>query len=262
MAGPWVSNPALLRDVEHAKAAYFTQRAQALIGLGREMKVGRFGHATALLWPTFNRVYAFEAGDLSRLDDLLSWYAEEEQEPVFEIAPLEGHTEVFRALGARGFAPTGTQAVVAGPSAGARPASVPVRWVDRGGIADWAALYIRAYGWDVPDFDNLTQELRAQYEGPHWHLCVGDLEGRPVAMGALWTGRPVAYLANAATLPDYRGRGCQQSVLAARCARASSLGHEFVASDTEPFAASLRNLERAGLRLLCHKARWERRPRS
>jgi len=71
MGEPWVSTPAILRDVEHAKAAYFAQRAQTLIELGREMKVGRFGHATALLWPTFNRVYALEASDLPRLEDML-----------------------------------------------------------------------------------------------------------------------------------------------------------------------------------------------
>jgi hypothetical protein len=247
------------RDVEQAKAAYFAQRAQALIDRGREIRVGRYGHATAFVWPGFNRVYGFGAEDLRRLGDVLDWFADAEESPVFEIAPGDGAAEVEQRLAAKKFRARGTQAVLTGPSAADRPAPVDVRWIEAHERPAWAALYVRSYEWDVPADDPIEEELVAQYAGDGWHLCVAEIDGAPVAMGALHAGRPpIAYLANAGTLPSHRGRGCQASIIARRAALAAAKGFEWVAADTEPGSGSQRNLERAGLSLAYRKTRWER----
>ncbi|MFQ5844848.1 MAG: hypothetical protein ACE5JG_07660 [Planctomycetota bacterium] len=77
-----------------------------------------------------------------------------------------------------------------------------------------------------------------------------------VAIGILYVAGRIGYLANAATLPPFRGRGCHTALLRFRIARAAREGCELVASDTEPYSASQRHMERAGLRLAYQKARW------
>ena len=249
--------PELLRAIERTKAEYFAKRAQALIDVGREIKVGRFGHATALLWPDYNRVYGFGAEDLPRLDDLLAWYAEEEESPVFEILPFRDNDAVLRELAARGFSQTSSQSVLAGAPHPDLPQPVSIRWIGLDEIESWAEIYIRAYDWKLTDEEHV-KELVAQYTSPQWRLCLGEMDGETAAMGALFLGKEAAYLANAATLPDYRGRGGQLSMIAARSALAAQEGYEILGSDCPPYGSSQRNLERAGLRIACHKTRWSK----
>jgi GNAT superfamily N-acetyltransferase len=251
-----VTDGGTIRAIEQVKAAYFTLRAQAMVERGRPIKVGRFGHATALLWPGFNRVYALGADDLDRFDDLLAWYRDDDAKPVVEVAPFPGHAEVERRLGACGFRKDREQAVFCGPAAPARDTGVAVRWIEPHERPAWAALYVKAYEWKVPDGDPLEAELVDQYAGPHWHLCVAEVDGRAVAMGALFTGKPIAYLANAATLPDHRGRGCQGALIARRRALAAARGHDLVASDAVPGSSSARNLQRCGVPLSHTKSIW------
>lgn len=250
--------PADVCAIEGGKAEYFTHRAQALIDQGRQIKVGRFGHATALLWPDFNRVYGFGHEDLGRLGDLLAWYADENESPVFEILPFRENDELLETLAARGFHQSGFQSTLCGPPQADLPRPVDVRWIRDGEIEAWAETYIASYDWKL-EGEDLVPELVAQYTGPQWRLCVAVIDGKPVGMGALYLGKKIAYLANAATLPAYRGRGGQQSLIAFRLACALENGYETVASDCSPYGPSQRNLERAGLRIAAQKVRWRKR---
>ena len=72
----------------------------------------------------------------------------------------------------------------------------------------------------------------------------------------LTIGDGLGYLANAATLPAMRGRGCQTALLARRIADAAAAGCDTIASLAEFGSGSQRNLERAGLRVAYTQAVW------
>ena len=66
--------------------------------------------------------------------------------------------------------------------------------------------------------------------------------------------RGAGWLGGAATLPEFRGRGAQTAMLAARIRRAAELGCEVVVTETGEQVAdrpsrSYRNIERAGFEL-------------
>jgi ribosomal protein S18 acetylase RimI-like enzyme len=85
------------------------------------------------------------------------------------------------------------------------------------------------------------------------------VDGVAAAAGALVLGE-VANLANASTLPQFRGRGLQSALIRARMAAAAAAGADLVCAGASWASQSQRNLERAGLRIASTKTTWRVQP--
>ena len=98
-------------------------------------------------------------------------------------------------------------------------------------------------------------------ERPGWHCFATRADGAITATAALYAVDSAGWLGFAATREDYRARGAQAAVLAARVAHARRLGLKLLVTDTaDPVRApgpSHRNLVRAGFRLESVRANWE-----
>jgi N-acetylglutamate synthase-like GNAT family acetyltransferase len=101
--------------------------------------------------------------------------------------------------------------------------------------------------------------VRAWHGRPGWRLYLALVDGTPAGSAALTLDDGIGYLANAATLPAMRGRGCQTALLARRIADSAEAGCDTVASLAEFGSGSQRNLERAGLRVAFTQAVWRMR---
>jgi hypothetical protein len=95
---------------------------------------------------------------------------------------------------------------------------------------------------------------------PSWRRYVATTDGRPVAGAVLNVVDGVGYLANAATIPDGRGRGCQGALIRRRILDAADAGCDLITSLATFGSASHRNMERAGLGLTYTLATWRVRP--
>jgi ribosomal protein S18 acetylase RimI-like enzyme len=120
--------------------------------------------------------------------------------------------------------------------------------------------YLEAYvaGWQIPEAQHrqFKSNVRPWWEQPGWSLYLARVDGRPAASAILFVRRNAAYLADAATDPQYRGRGLQTALLRRRIADASSAGVDFVCSGAAYLSASHRNMERVGLRIQFVRAIW------
>ena len=114
-----------------------------------------------------------------------------------------------------------------------------------GDMADFARIHLD--GHEVPGEDRGPAEaaVRAWFGRPGWRLYLALVDGTPAGSAALTVDAGLGYLANAATLPAMRGRGCQTGLLARRIADAAAAGCDTVASLAEFGTGSQRNLERA-----------------
>jgi len=95
---------------------------------------------------------------------------------------------------------------------------------------------------------------------PGFHTMIATLNKIPAACGSLYVHQNLAYLGNGTTLPEYRKRGAQSALIAARLGLASALGCTDAVSETYSFLpSSYANLERAGFVELYSRAifRWE-----
>lgn len=75
------------------------------------------------------------------------------------------------------------------------------------------------------------------------------VDGVPVATAELQLEGDVAWLSADTTLPDYRGRGLQRALQAARIELAREAGCALAVSEANPGGSSHRNMQRTGFRL-------------
>jgi hypothetical protein len=113
--------------------------------------------------------------------------------------------------------------------------------------ADFATV-VRAT-WGVPP--DVAVWLSALVDHADWHCFVAYDNERPVAAGMLYASGEVGWLGVTSTLVEYRGRGAQSAILAARVERSRELGLRLLVTETgalggEAPGASYRNILRAG----------------
>jgi GNAT superfamily N-acetyltransferase len=179
---------------------------------------------------------------------------------VIQVAPSllpADWDEITREYGLR----RGTSWVKLGARAaevGAAPTDLRVGPVAPEQARAWAELILESFGMPLGP---LTEMLIPAVGSPEFHPFAAWEGDRLVGAANLFVRDGVASLNTGATHPDFRGRGAQSALIAARAARARELGCEWVFSETglpaeEGENPSLNNLLRAGLRDLYHRDNW------
>ena len=108
---------------------------------------------------------------------------------------------------------------------------------------------IIAAGFELPGFTG--RWLAALFARPRWTCFLAFAGSEPAATGTLFVCRGVGWLSFAATLPEFRRRGAQSALLAARIQAAAQLGCSKVVGETGALeegrpSNSYRNIVRAG----------------
>jgi MOSC domain-containing protein YiiM/GNAT superfamily N-acetyltransferase len=128
------------------------------------------------------------------------------------------------------------------------PKGLVIREVPRTEVGPWAEIIIAANGMPKPFADAWRSMERGLALAPHDHRFLAELDGTPVAAGAIHTHHGVGYLRAGSVLPAFRGRGIQRALIATRIAHAARLGCDLVGSIADVGSSSARNLDRSGLR--------------
>jgi GNAT superfamily N-acetyltransferase len=216
-------------------------------------------------------VQAPAADDLAKLE---AFFSERGAETHHEVSPL-ADPATFPLLVERGYTPFEFTSVMygligrmgaagrAGQVAQAfRPAAdaqgLTVRRVGR----EDADVYARtsADGWREFGFADFMYDLqRANAASQAIDLFLAELDGRPIATAALVIEDGVALLAGASTIPDARGRGAQNALLAERLRYAAQQGCDIAMMGALPGSGSQRNAERNGFRIAYTRIKWRLR---
>jgi GNAT superfamily N-acetyltransferase len=263
-------NDALVRRLDAASTAFAREMLQgvaALPGNPRGMRLATFGSAFAAVATKapeldfMNRVHHLWPEDADRLPAILDLYAGTAIRPWFEVFPSEEGVDTVAGAIARAGAVPVTYATFLYGSTGAppveRPASdVHIRTVTADDVDVFSDVLLRGHG--VPEGElelaGASQRHWAELTGTTLYLATAG--GQPAAAAVLRTGDGIGYLANASTLPEFRGRGCQTALLARRIADASAAGCELVAGQATYGSTSQRNMERIGLRPAVTLTTW------
>jgi GNAT superfamily N-acetyltransferase len=229
-----------------------------LAGTGAELT--RFGGAVASVDPTrpeldfVNRVYGLWPEDAHHVDDIAALYRRHGVRGWLELAPCERFDHLAVPLAKLGAAHVGFHTVLHG-AASAKPAA----GVEIARAADpelFADLLLRGHGVPAGARVRDRASVARWAELDAWRLYVARIDGAPAGAALLSLDDDVGYLANASTLPEYRGRGVQTALIARRIVDAAAAGCDSVCSGAAFGSPSQRNLERAGLRVAYTKAVW------
>jgi len=254
----------LERTEARANAAFVEARARAQPGCGAGWTevagaYAMFDGVGSPLTQSFG-VGVFDPVGSAELERLEAFFAERGAEVFHEVSPM-ADPAVLGVLAERGYHPVELTSVLFRPSAGGPGADGPlvVRRTGEEEAALWAG--VAAEGWSsegesIVEFMRGFGEITARAEGTHCFLA--ELDGEPVAAGALTLGDGVALLAGASTVPAARRRGAQRALLAARLRFARENGCPLAMMAALPGSASQRNAERQGFRIAYTRIKWHR----
>jgi Acetyltransferase (GNAT) domain len=261
---------ALARRLEHAEGsgnvAFVEARAKAQPDVGATWTTvaGTFAMFDGVGSPctqTFGLGLDGPVG-AAELDQLEAFFLSRGASVCHEVSPLAG-VELFALLASRGYKPVELSTVLFQPidpaATGTRQLNpaVKVRQVSIDEAAMFAAVSAR--GWseavDVrPFIEGLARIVAAKRDGP---CFVAEIDGVPIATGAMNVWHGVALLAGASTVPEGRRQGAQLALLDTRLRFAASQGCDVAMMCTAPGSTSQRNAERNGFRIAYTRTKWQ-----
>jgi len=165
------------------------------------------------------------------------------------VAPGARPVELPQWLRARGLEPGWGWMVFRRFVEGPPPAETSLRLLEVDG-ADAAAAFSRVVrvSYGLPE---AIEPRLARVPDSGWLCWLAFDRDEPAGGAALYAAEGVAYLGLAGTLPQHRGKGAQNALLAARIRRAAALGCDLVITETgeqrdDRPSSSYRNILRAG----------------
>ena len=195
------------------------------------------------------------AADMNRLE---AFFKDRGAPVLHEVSPLADKS-LLVVLGERGYRPVELTSVMFLPLGAWVPTAnspIQVRVVGAEEQDLWAQT--AAEGWrEFTEFSDLMSEIMrvfaARQNAPSF---LAELDGQPIAAGALAIHEGVALLAGASTIPQWRHRGAQRALLESRLAYAAHAGCDLAMICAEPGSASQRNAERQGFRIAYTRIKW------
>ena len=154
--------------------------------------------------------------------------------------------------------------VLAAAGSAAPPvAGLEIRAVEPGdgAAADrWAELFVAGFAIEGPLADAWRRFNRLLVRARGCKQFIASLDGRDVAVSALFTRRRVAWLGAGTVLPEARGRGVQRVLIADRARRGAAAGCTKVLSTAETDTPSAANLDALGIRRIWTRGHFRVEP--
>lgn len=264
-----LSDLALARRLEaaegRANAAFVSSRARLQPEVGATWKevagtLVMFDGVGSPLTQTFG-LGTLGTADDGTLGEIEAFMEERGAHVYHEVSPL-ADSSLLLLLPARGYWPVELTSVMHRPTTIAVPGAesqVRVRRIEPGEVDLWADTAARGWGEtpEVAEFMRAFGTITARAEGTVPFLA--EIDGEPVATGALAMHGDVALLAGASTVPAARKQGAQRALLQARLRYAAEHGCDLAMMGAEPGSASQRNAERQGFRIAYTRTKWQLR---
>jgi hypothetical protein len=264
------SDLALSRRLERAEARsnaeFIEARAKLLPESGAEWievagAYAMFDGVKSPLTQTFG-LGVFDPVTPAEMEKLEEFFRQREAPVCHEVSPL-ADPSLLALLAERGYRPIELTSVMYRPigSGSVQLASslnerVRSRLMQEGEEELWTQTAAR--GWsELTEFADVILELSfitAKRLGGFSFLA--ELDGRPIATGALFIHDGVALLAGASTVPEGRKHGAQLALLESRLRYAAEKGCDIAMICALPGSVSQRNAERQGFRIAYTRIKW------
>jgi GNAT superfamily N-acetyltransferase len=218
-----------------------------------------------------NRIVGLGLDDSDLVGQLLSWYDPAAPSPTIELPPTALSRSLTRTLTQHGFTQSGVHATVAvAATAAVAVAATEAVAGDAGDVtveqvtspddmAEFERVHLAGWGHRPrPEPANPNSAVRNWLTQPGWRLYLARCGGVPAGTAILYLTADVGYLASAATVPAWRGKGVQTALLRHRIAAAVAAGVDVVFGEAEYLSTSYRNMLRAGIPLLYNQSMWTR----
>ncbi len=255
-------NLELARRVEFAEAAACRECAEAFHALHPEFPVAVAeigGGVACFAGPESPVTQAIGFGLNGKVEDadfdrLGEFFHSRNAPAAAEICPLVEMSlyEKFAARGYRLLEVSNVLIKTIAKEAAAQPSAVSPDITLRPAQPDEAKLWTRTVAQGFAEHFPVTQEIldvmEGFFHGKNSRPFLALVGAQPAGGAAMTIHDGVCGLFGASTLPDFRGRGIQTALLAARISVAAHEGCDLAVSIAQPGSISHRNIERSGFR--------------
>ncbi len=200
----------------------------------------------------------------AQLGELEAFFAGRGAPTHHETCPL-ADPALLALLGDRGYRAVEQSAVLhrAPPLAGAirsASAELTARVIEPGEERMWAATAAAGWGAESPELGAFMEAFGMLTAHARGVTCfIAEHGATPVAAAAMAIHEGVALLAGASTRAEWRRRGAQGALLAARLDHAAAAGCDLAMMAALPGSTSQQNAERQGFRIAYTRTKWMKR---
>ena len=194
--------------------------------------------------------------------EVIEEFFRERGAPVFhEVSPL-AEVALLAVLNERGYQPIEFTSVMFRPikrgreSAASRNQRIQVRLIQDDEHELWAQTAARGWSEFTECADLMLGLAEVSAKRADGLSFLAELDGQPIATGAMSISDGVALLAGASTIPEGRKQGAQLALLDSRLAVAAERGCDIAMMCAQPGSASQRNAERQGFRIAYTRIKW------
>lgn len=245
-------------DFVEARASAFPDRGATWIEVAGAYAM--FDGVGSPLTQTFG-LGVFQETVPADLDTIEDFFKSRGADVFHEVSPIADQS-VFSLFDERGYRPVDFSSVLYRPIdpelrlSASRNEQVKVRLVEENEIELFAQVAFE--GWseftEILDFLRELAQVTAQSKS---HSFIAELNGKPIATGALSITGDVALLAGASTIPTARRQGAQLALLEERLRYAAAHGCSVAMMAANPGSGSQRNAERNGFRIAYTRTKWQ-----
>jgi GNAT superfamily N-acetyltransferase len=259
----------LARRLERTEAQgnvnFVEARAEAFPAVGAEWievagAFGMFDGVGSPLTQTFG-LGVSQPISAEELDRLEQFFLSRGADVCHEVCPLVAMS-LFELFRDRGYQPVEVSNVLYRPISpdlrldAPRNDSIRVRVIQKDEVKLWTDTSFE--GWsEFPEYADFFRDLAQVYGRAKGPSFIAELEGKPIATGALTIHGDVALLAGASTIPDARRQGAQLALLEDRLRYAAAQNCTVAMMVALPGSGSQRNAERHGFRIAYTRTKWQ-----
>src|SRR4029079_14932373 len=202
----------------------------------------------------------FQPVSAEELDRLEDFFLSKDADVFHEVCPMADQS-VFTLFKERWYQPVEFSNVLYRPInsdlrlEAPRNERIAIRAIEKSETELWTQTSFE--GWsefpELADFFRDLAKVFAHSKGPSF---IAELEGKPIATGALTIHGDIALLAGASTIPAARRQGAQLALLEDRLRYAANQGCTVAMMVALPGSGSQRNAERHGFRIAYTRTKW------
>jgi hypothetical protein len=233
------------------------------LSVGDPNAVKRIGQTIAINVPGrswMNGVFGFGPDDLTRLAEILAFYADGPRPPVY-LSPTGFTADVARSLHDAGYVPASHAQTVLYGLPLAEPPTLPhgmaIEIVDEQSVALFADTTAEGFEWPMAWRTGGAQVAAEKLRQPGFHACLIRVDGQVAGSAVLQIRDGIAAMRDAAVIKPFSGRGCHLAMLRHRLHVAHQEACAWVLGAADFDSASFRNQQRAGLRLAYVETTWK-----
>ncbi|MDQ3687518.1 MAG: hypothetical protein M3430_18235 [Acidobacteriota bacterium] len=263
------SDLALARRLERAEARGNAEFVEARARVAPESGAGwievagayaMFDAVTSPATQTFG-LGLFETITPAEMETIEEFFRKRGAGVFHEVSPL-ADPALLTLLNERGYQPMEFTSVMFRPIrreiryAESRNEKIQTRLIDEADHELWARTSAKGWSESTEYADMILEFARIGAKKPGGLSFLAELDGHPIATGAMSICDGVALLAGASTIPEARRQGAQLALLDSRLCYAAEHDYDIAMMGALPGSASQRNAERQGFRIAYTRIKW------